>query len=248
MNENYANPYVLTAAQAAAEERAGFIRRTYLHLAGAILAFAACCTAIFMIPAGTNELGQSVSLAYVLTSYMTASQWGWLLVLGGFMAVGWVANSWAQSGASTAAQYGGLGLYIVAESIIFTPLLYFAATFGGADTIPMAGILTLVLFAGLTLVAFTSGINFSFLGGAIQVGGFVALGIIVLGIVFGFTLGIFFAGAMILFAGMTILYSTSGVMHEYRTDQHVAASLALFAAVALLFYYVLYFIMSMNRD
>jgi FtsH-binding integral membrane protein len=28
-------------------------------------------------------------------------------------------------------------------------------------------------------------------------------------------------------------------MHEYRTDQHVAASLALFASVVLLFWYVL---------
>ena len=41
MNGNvYSNPYV-TAAEAGPIERSQFIRRTYLHLAGAILAFTA---------------------------------------------------------------------------------------------------------------------------------------------------------------------------------------------------------------
>ena len=45
----------------------------------------------------------------------------------------------------------------------------------------------------------------------------------------------------------TILYSTSKVMHDYQTDQYVAASLELFAAVALLFWYVLRLLMSLQR-
>ena len=243
MDQTYSNPYALTAAEAAAEERAIFIRRTYLHLAGALLAFAGCLAAIQVIPVGNS------TLALELTGWIFSIPFGWLLVLGGFMAVGYVADSWARSGATAAAQYGGLGLYIVAESIIFTPLMTYAAYQSGPDMIFFAGILTLLLFAGLTVVAFTSGVNFTFLGGALRIGSFVALGIIVAGVVFGFTLGLFFAGAMMLFAGGAILYSTSGVMHEYRTDQHVAASLALFAAVALLFYYVLYFLISLaGRD
>jgi FtsH-binding integral membrane protein len=36
-------------------------------------------------------------------------------------------------------------------------------------------------------------------------------------------------------------------MHEYRVGQHVAASLALFASVALLFWYILQLLMS-SRD
>lgn len=248
MNESYANPYVLTAAQAAAEERAGFIRRVYLHLAGALLAFAGVCTAIQVLPAGTDELGQPITLAYLITMTLLGTQWGWLLVIAAFVGVGWVANTMAHSGGSNAVQYGGLALYIAAMSVVITPMLWMAANYGGENTIPMAGILTLVLFAGLTLVAFTSGVNFSFLRGAVMIGSLVALGIIVLAILFGFTLGIFFAGAMVLFLGMTLLYQTSTVMHEYRTDQHVGASLALFSSVAMLFYYILFFFLSMNRD
>jgi FtsH-binding integral membrane protein len=44
------------------------------------------------------------------------------------------------------------------------------------------------------------------------------------------------------------LYDTSNVLHRYRTEQYVAASLALFASVALLFWYILRLMMSMRRD
>jgi hypothetical protein len=44
-----------------------------------------------------------------------------------------------------------------------------------------------------------------------------------------------------------ILYDTSNVLHHYRIGQHVAASLALFAAVALMFWYMIQLVMSLNR-
>jgi FtsH-binding integral membrane protein len=44
---------------------------------------------------------------------------------------------------------------------------------------------------------------------------------------------------MVAFAGAAILYETSNILHHYRPNQHVAASLSLFASVALLFWYVL---------
>jgi FtsH-binding integral membrane protein len=45
-----------------------------------------------------------------------------------------------------------------------------------------------------------------------------------------------------------ILYDTSNVMLHYRTTQHVAAALALFASIATLFYYILWILMQMNRS
>ena len=48
MNIGYSNPYVV--AQAAPEARALFIRNTYMHLAGAILAFIAVEAAILDAP------------------------------------------------------------------------------------------------------------------------------------------------------------------------------------------------------
>ena len=82
----------------------------------------------------------------------------------------------------------------------------------------------------------------------LTIGGFVALGVIVASIIFGFSLGIIFSAIMVLFASVAILYDTSQVLHHYRTDQHVAASLALFASVTLMFWYVLRLIMSLQRN
>jgi len=145
-------------------------------------------------------------------------------------------------------QYAGLGLYIVAESIIFLPLLYVAAHFSDASVIPTAGVLTLTLFGGLTALAFTSRVDFSFMGKILMIASFIGLGAILCGVMFGVSLGFFFSLGMVGLAGGYILYYTSQIMFHYRTDQHVAASLALFAAVALLFYYILRIVMSMSRD
>ena len=44
--------------------------------------------------------------------------------------------------------------------------------------------------------------------------------------------------------GAAILYDTSHVMHHYPEDRYVAASLELFASVALMLWYVLRLLMS----
>lgn len=221
------------ADQATREERGAFITKTYAHLFAAIIAFVTLEAIILSLP-----------ITAQFTGWVAGTQYGWLAVLGGFMAVSWVANSWAQSGASLGLQYAGLSLYVFAEAIIFAPMLYIAANFGPTGVIPTAAIVTGCVFTGLTSIVFFTRKNFSFLGPFLGVAGFAALGIIVCGILFGFNLGIFFTGAMILFAAAYILYTTSNILHEYRTDQYVAASLALFAAVALLFWYILRLFMS----
>jgi FtsH-binding integral membrane protein len=109
--------------------------------------------------------------------------------------------------------------------------------------IPSAAIITGLLFAGLTYTAFSTGKDFSFLGGFLRIGGFIALGVIIASIIFGFQLGILFSGAMILFAAGAILYDTSNIIHHYHPEQYVAAALSLFASVALLFWYVIQFLL-----
>ena len=76
-----------------------------------------------------------------------------------------------------------------------------------------------------------------------------ALGVIVCAALFNFQLGVWFSGAMVILAAGYILYDTSNVLHRYHTEQYVAASLALFASVALLFWYVLRIVMAFSgRD
>lgn len=52
---------------------------------------------------------------------------------------------------------------------------------------------------------------------------------------------------MVGFASVAILYDTSKIIHHYSTTQYVAASLELFASVALLFWYVLRILIALNR-
>ena len=133
-----------------------------------------------------------------------------------------------------------------AESIIFAPLLYIANTID-PSVIQSAAITTLALFAGLTATVFVTRTDFSFLRAILVFGGFAAMGFILIAILFHFQLGAVFLYAMIALACGYILYDTSNILHHYRIGQHVAASLALFASVALLFWYVLQLFMS-RRD
>jgi FtsH-binding integral membrane protein len=144
-------------------------------------------------------------------------------------------------------QYLGLSLYVLAEAVLFAPMLYFAGNFGPPNVIASAALITAIIFVGLTGVVMMTGADFSWLRTGLMAAGFATLGVIICGMIFGFSLGIWFSGAMILLAAGYILYDTSNVLHHYRVDQHVAASLALFASVALLFWYVLRILMEMNR-
>ncbi len=232
---SYNNPYTVAAAQPSA--RATFIRNTYLHVALAIFALIAV-EAVFL------QTALAKSMALKMTS---GGSMGWLLVMGLFMVTNFVADRWAHSDTSRGLQYAGLGLSVLAwAAILSLPLLIAQEHFPGVIT--QAAMVTIGLFLGLTAVTFITKKDFSFLGPIIAIGSFVALGFIIAGAIFGFSLGLVFIGAMIVLMAGSILYTTSNVMHHYRTDQHVAASLALFSSVATLFWYVLQLLMSLSND
>jgi FtsH-binding integral membrane protein len=241
-NNPYASPSPQTAPYAAINaeqvERLGFIRRTYTHLAGAVLAFAMLEWVLLTVFAE-----QMPGVVNVMVGGM-----GWLVVLALFMGVSWLARYWATSDASKPMQYAGLGLYVVAQAAIFLPLLYIADKFA-PGAIASAGIITGVIFTGLTIAVFVTRIDFSFLKMFLILGGLAAMAFIICSIVFQQAqwTGILFSCAMVVLAAGYILYDTSNVLHHYRTDQYVAASLALFASVALLFWYVLRIFMAMRR-
>src|SRR5687768_11047037 len=93
------NPYRASAwgeiaANAAVDERADFIRKTYAHLLGAVLAFAVL-EAILL---------NTVAPAFVqwLVGF---GQYAWLFVLGGMILVSYIADRWARSGTSQSLQY-----------------------------------------------------------------------------------------------------------------------------------------------
>lgn len=220
-----------TAAMAGVDERAAFIVKTYVHLAAAIFAFVAI-EAVLFVSGIVNHL----------VPYMQG-RGAWAVVLFAFIGVSWIADRWARNATSLPMQYAGLGLYVCAEAVIFLPLMARALTIA-PDAIPTAGLVTLVIFGGLTGIVFLTRKDFSFMKGILGVAALGAMAMIVCSLIFGFSLGVLFSGAMVVLAGGYILYNTSNVLHHYRTDQHVSAALALFADVALLFWYVLRIFMS----
>lgn len=231
----YRAPLYSIAANAAVDERADFIRKTYLHLGGAVLAFAGLEAALLQTGLAESFIGA-----------LSQTRWGWAIVLGAFMLVSWIAESWARSTTSTATQYLGLSLYVVAEAVLFLPLLYIANRID-QRVIPTAALATATIFIGLTAVVFLTRKDFSFLRTALWLGGLVAMVFIMASMFIGFSLGMVFCVAMVAFAGGYILYDTSNVLHHYRIGQHVAASLALFASVALLFWYILRIVLSFTQ-
>jgi FtsH-binding integral membrane protein len=226
-------------AQAPAQERAAFITRTYVHLLLAVVVFTVLEIVWFATPVASTMIG-----------LLGKSQYAWLLVLGAFIGVSYVANKWALSSTSMSKQYAGLGLFVLFESLLFLPLIGMALMYaaqGEQGLLSEAVVITLTLFCALTGIVFVTRKDFSFLRSVLMFAGFAALGLVVASVAFGFSLGMFFSYAMIAFACAYILYDTSNVMLHYRTSQHVAAALALFASVMLLFWYVLRILIDRRR-
>ncbi|MFK7821032.1 MAG: Bax inhibitor-1 family protein [Planctomycetaceae bacterium] len=221
------------AVDAQLSERQSFIRKTYLHVFAGILAFIALETLYFKTAIGTK-------IAFAIGP-------NWWMAMIAFIFVSWIADRWAHSGASPLKQYFGLGLFIFAESIIFVPLLWMAQR-TAPTAIPTAAFLTMAVFGSLTFLVFVTKQDFSFMRGALFAGSIAAMGVIVASMIFGFDLGILFAGAMVLLLCGYILYDTSNILHHYRTDQHVGAALALFGSIATLFWYMLRLVMILSDD
>ncbi len=229
-----------TVASAPPSARTRFIRRTYAHLAGAVLAFVGL--EAFLLTSG-------IGLELFKTVFVSRGAWIGLLVL--FIVGGFAAQYMARSRQSVGVQYAGLALYVMLETIIFLPILIIATQapqYAGKDLPLQAGIVTLAAFGGLTAAVFLSGKDFSFMGPMLWVLAFLALGVVIVAAIGGLSLGFWFAVAMVALACGFIIYDTSNVMHHYATDQHVSAALELFASVALLFWYVLRIFMSAGRD
>ena len=205
--------------------RMDFLQKTYNHLLGAVVAFVALEVFLF-------KSGIALAIGGVLAS-------NWLITLGGFILVSWIASRFAQKTESLPMQYLGLGLFIVAEAIIFTPLLLVAVYFSDPSVLTNAIFTTVIGFAILTMIVMYTKKDFSFLQPFLLVIGIAALVAIVASVLFSVTLGFYFSLGMVVFAAAAVLYDTSRVLRDYREDQYVVAALQLFASVALMFYYIL---------
>lgn len=235
MNPNALSPQTPSGAPM---ERRDFIVSTYKHLGVAMLAFVVL-SAVLMASGFSNTTAKMLMAS--------GNKFIWLGVMGAFMLVGWLASQLADNAENPQTQLMGLGIYALAEGLIFTPM-FGIAQLVAPGAIGAAGFITLLLVGALTWTAFSSKTDFSFLGGILKVGGLVALGTIIAGAIFGFKLGIWFSGIMVLFAGACVLYDTSRIIHDYPADRPAGAALHLFASIALMLWYVLRILISLATN
>jgi FtsH-binding integral membrane protein len=215
------------------DSRSIFITRTYTHLVGGILGF-------ILVELGLFESGLAPQIARFMFGF------NWLLIMGAFMLTGWLASRTAQTSTSIGMQYFAYAVFVVAEALIFVPLLYIANA-KAPGTIDSATLITALGAGGLMLVAHRTRKDFSFLRAMLMWGFVLALLAIAGGFLFGFQLGTWFSVFMIGFAGTAVLYDTSNIIHTYPEDRYVSAAMQLFASIALMFWYVLRLMMG-NRS
>src|SRR5664279_5335189 len=242
-----ARPIAGAVATLGVSDRVAFLRKTYTLLTVALAAFAGMTAGIFTFAPET-------SLRF--SSWALNGRWNWLLVIGLFMIVGYVAQKLAMSDTSRGLQFLGLGVAVFAQAVLLQPIIWVlmyqfgnhADLSGQASAIlGEAVVITLAIFVGLTATVFITKKDFSFMRGALTIAAFAFIGVAIASMIFGFQLGAVFCGIGILLMGGYILYQTSLVMNYFPPTAYVAAALMLFSTVATLFWYVLQFLMSMNR-
>jgi len=242
------NPFIVDVAPV--EERVNFYRRTYVHVAGALLAFAALLALFF---AGYD---QNAGIAFAVKESLfgmmkSMGAFGWLLVLLGFWIGTMGAQALAMNRASVSSQYAGLGLYVVLESLIFIPLLAIVhvQTHGQMSQILLpACALTGALVVGLTLAVYMTDTDFSFLRTVLVIASVVVLALIVLSAFGVVSLGTWFALAMILVMATAILYQTWVIKSQLTTGDHIIAAFMLFSSIVTLLWYVIQFFMGRRSE
>lgn len=210
--------------------RSEFLTRVYQHLLAAVVAFVAF-----------EALLINLGIAREIYELISGGGGRWLIVLGGFMVVNWLATNAAHDILNPSRQYAGLFGMAAGEALIFAPFLHyvFEVEGGGTTTVLAAAVITAIGFAGLSAVALVTRADLSFLRPILLWTGVCALVLIVGALLFGFELGVWFSVAMIALAGGSILYQTQTIMRRYPAEAYVGAAVQLFASVMLLFWYVL---------
>lgn len=218
------NPTIPAGLQSEAV-RSAFMGRVYARLVVGVAAFVLIETYLF-----TSGLALAITLAVVETS--------WLLILGGFMIVSWLANSIALKATGPGAQWGGYLLLVAANALIFAPMLVLAEL-QVPGVVAIAGQYAVGAFIILSFIAHRSARDFTWIGASLRWFGVLAIAAIVLSVLTGATLGTWFSLAMIGFAGAAILYETQIILREVPPGRETVAAMSLFSSLALLFWYLL---------
>ncbi len=234
----YAQAVSIPVIHSDEDTRAQFITRVYQHIGLAIVAFVAIEYVLF-----------ATGIAEAMADFFFGgSRFAWIGLLLGVGLGSTIASQSAHNLNNTSLQYAGLFGEAALQAVIFAPFLYIIFQSEGAvGTVGWSAVITLLGFGVLSVVAYTSRKDFSFLRPIIMWGGIAAMVAIGISIFIGFNLGLLFSVLMVALAGAMILYKTQQIVKQYPAGAYVGASVALFASLMLMFWYVLR-IVSSFRD
>jgi len=163
----------------------------------------------------------------------------------------------------------GLGLFGVLEGFLTAPLVYIGLARGneeamlalsqgaidtstltlGTGVVTQAFVLTCAVFGGLTVYALTTKRDFLWMRGALWMGFFALMAIVVLsffGIGENLVSGWGFSAAFVLLMGGFVLYDTQNIMKRYPEHMAAAAAATLLIDFIIMFKHIL--MLLMNRD
>lgn len=237
-NNPYAYAGAVPAIQAAADERATFLKKVYSLLLVGIVLFAGtlwACAEVQPVQDACKALWNMIA---------GAGRWGWLVYMGIFFGAQFLVHAFAEK------KPINLVLYLawsVLMAFLIAPLVLVVGMTNPV-VLTQASLLTAIIFVGLTAVVFFTGKDFSFLRGILGVSMFALIGVAIAGAIFGFTVGLWFSvAAVVLFAGY-IVYDTSNILHHYTTNMAVTGAIVLFTDIVLLFKHLLIILSSLNND
>ena len=205
-----------------------FFIKTYLHLLLGVCIFGGTLFGVV-----TNPI--LMAFSFKLWSLPMASIILTCLLIGSSMLSTWLANNTFNK----TLHYIGLVTYAVVEAFVIAPLVYmFIRSSGMAEFIHIVG-MTVAIFMCMTATVFVIKPDFGFLGKFLTFASLSALVMVVVGAIFGLSLGVWFSFAMVVLACGYILYETSQMTKVYNKSQYVACSLSLLASIIMLFWYLL---------
>lgn len=213
-----------------------FYRRTYLHVAAYMAIFAGLIAGMMV-----------VGIDQAMMQLMASSKWVYLGIMMAFMFGVGIVEGFVARTQDVTMKYVGAGACLLLYALFSVALISFVVNYT-TNVLPTAVLITLSIAVALSVIAFTTRKDFSFLRSGLMMVGIAMVVMIVASIAFGFELGSWFSIIGILYASGCLLYTTSNMIHHYTPDQYIEASVQLFGSLWLLFMYVLQLLMSFLGD
>ncbi|WP_394835275.1 Bax inhibitor-1/YccA family protein [Pendulispora rubella] len=232
------------------ESVASYLRRVYLLFTGGVFfAIAGALGALYL--GEPTVLHGRGGVALELPPLVAFGMQHWIMMLIMYIGAFFAASALRmRPGINVVALFG----YTTITGIFLAPTLFYAQLMASqgatldASPVRDAFLLTGLAFTGLSGYVLVSRKDFSFLGAALNMGFWVILGAMILGIFLHsavFQLAIASVGVL-LFSGY-ILYDTSRMLHDRSENDAVGAALRLFLNVVNLFLFLLR-ILSSSRE